>query len=102
DERLLLRVVHGVGQVAHQHATDAPARHLLDGETAAQHAHVGVDAYDEQVGDAAGLHQAVDLGAGIGDEVAVGDLDGSVLPGPGLEGLLRLLVVAAAVAVVDG
>ena len=48
-----LRVVHGVGEVADQHAADAPFRHLFDGERPVQHAHVRVDAHEQQIVDLA-------------------------------------------------
>jgi hypothetical protein len=49
--------------------------HLTDGERPAEDADVGVDAGDDDVADAALLHQVEGFGA-VGDGVTVADLDG--------------------------
>ena len=94
-------VVHGVGKVAEEDAFDAPFGHLADGEGAVENAHVGVDAGDEQVFDAAEFQGAVDLFSFVGDEVVGADFDSGVLAGPGFVGLVAF-GVAAAVGVIDG
>src|SRR5262249_26059112 len=79
-----LPVVHGVGQVADQYDVLAQVDELADAEGPAQHAHVQVDAADQDVVDAAGGQQVPHLLAVVGDGVAGGDLDGRVLPRPGV------------------
>ena len=98
--RRVLRVVHRVGKIAHQDAADAPARHLLDGERAVQHAHIRVHPHHEQVPDAAVLEEAVNLPAIVGDDVVLADRQPRMLPRPDINHLVPF-GVAAAVAVID-
>ena len=74
DERPHARVVHGVGQVAHQHNVLSLVNHLPDGKGPTEHAHVGVHAHHDDVLDATLFHQVKRLRAG-GDGVALFHLD---------------------------
>src|SRR5207245_2158700 len=100
DERAVLGIVHGVGQVTDQHAVHAPLGHLADGERAVEYAHVGVHAHDQQVVDGAAAQKAVNFGAVVGDHVFGRDGDAGDLAGPGFVEFVGS--VAAAIRVVDG
>ena len=109
------RVVHRVGQVADEQHVLAVARHVAQAERAAEHAHIRMHPDEHYVADAARLEQVPNLNAAVADRVALGvDLDHVHLPlpraarvaaqlgqsiGPG--GVLRRVVVLAAVGVVD-
>src|SRR5262249_26881424 len=71
-------------------------------EGPADDAHVRVHAHQNDIADAAGFEQVPDLLARIADSVLVVDLDRLVLVLPGAVVLRRRIVVAAAVAGVNG
>lgn len=69
DERRAGRVVHGVGHVPHQDDVFAVLGHLPQAERAAEDAHVGVDAAQDDILDAAALQQVPDFHAAVADGV---------------------------------
>ena len=72
DEGFGSRVVHRVGHVAHQHDVLPLINHLANAEGPTEHAHVGVHAHDDDVFDAALLHQIKRFRT-VGDRVASHD-----------------------------
>src|SRR5260370_15675976 len=80
----LLGIIHRIGQVADQHAADAPAGHLSNGERPSEDAHVRMHSHDDEILDAALAQKAVYLVAVVGEDVVLGDRNGGMLPGPGL------------------
>jgi len=95
DGGTVLMIVHAVGQIADQDATDAPLRHLSNGEGPLQDAHIRVDSHDKQIRNPLFLEQTVYLLPLIGDRVAGGDPDARVLPAPGLKEFVGAGVAAA-------
>src|SRR5581483_12412589 len=73
---------------------------LLDGERAIQHAHVGVDAHDQQRRDSPVFQETVDLVPVVRDDVGVFDADSRMLTSPGtVPGTFSR--IAAAIRIVD-
>ena len=81
DEGRLTRVVHGVGQVTHEHHTATEPNHRADAERPTQDAHVGVDAHDDDVGDALRFAEVVDLLRVVADAVVANHVEAGMLPG---------------------
>ena len=78
------RVVHAVGQVAHQHRRDAIADQLPQSKRAPQHAHVGVHPRHDHPLDAPGLQNVPDFIPLVGDVVFLAiNLDQGRLGFPG-------------------
>src|SRR5207247_3654843 len=80
-------VVHGVGQVAHEHDVLAVFGHLPQTERPTQNAHVGVYAHENHVLDTAVFQQTPDLHARVADGVFILNLQKIDL---GLPGRLRI------------
>ena len=78
-----LRIVHRVGHIAHEDDVFAVLGHLPQSEGAAEDAHVGVDAEQNNVVDAALFQQAPDFDAGIADGIAILNFQAGVLGFPG-------------------
>ena len=100
NERRLARVIHRVGQVAHEDDVFGLVHHLADRERTAEHAHVEVNTHDNDVVDAALLHQVVGFGR-ISDRVAVSNLKGRNLASPRRTTRTLRPVIAASVRIVD-
>lgn len=109
------RVVHGVGEVAHEHGGAAIFDHATQAEGPAKDAHVGVNSDEEDVGELAMLEEVPDFDPGIADGVFVADLDDIDLAQPRGVGIAALCFqpvgpfglgwfggVATAVGLVDG
>ena len=110
------RIVHGVGQVPHQHHILSIFRHLPQAKRAAEHAHVHMHAHDHDILDAVRLQQVPVLPAVVGDGIAFGiDANAFNLPDPGGArvaafgfqrlGPLRMsggFIVFAAIRMIDG
>src|SRR5262245_52607438 len=60
DERGALRVIHRVGHVAHEHDVLAVLGHLPQAKRSAENAHVGVDADQDDIAEAALFEQVPD------------------------------------------
>lgn len=96
------RVVHGVGQVAHEGDVDAPLYHLFDAKGAVEDAHVGVHAHQHHLADAHLLDKVVNLLAVVRDAVpAVVNVYRRVLSRPDPY-LLGLACVRPSIRIVDG
>jgi len=94
------RVVHRIGQVAHQHDVLAEPREVAQPEGSAQDAHVGVHAHQDNVLDLPLFEQVPDFDARVADGVSVPDLDRIDLPGPGQRRWALRFAVAPAVGMI--
>ncbi len=81
-ERFAAGIVHRVGQVAEEHHILAELHHLANGEGASQHAHVLMDAHNDDVGDTTLVHEVKGLDV-VRDGVSGCDLTGVDLVPPG-------------------
>ena len=101
DLRPASRIVHGVGQVAHEDDVLAGLGQIAKSEGPAQHAHVRMDAHQDDVPDAALLQEVPDLDARVTDRVCLCNPDRLDLPAPGRTLLAWWPAIAAAVRMVD-
>ena len=99
-ERLLLGVVHRVGEVSAEDDVQPLLNQLPNRKRSAEHAHVGMHAHHDHVLDAALPHQIIRLGT-VGHCVAVENVERRDLPRPCPVVLVGRDRVAAAVGVVD-
>ncbi len=95
------RIVHRIGQVAHQHDVLAEPREVAQPEGPAEHAHVRVHTHQDDVLDLPLFEQVPYLDAGVADGVTVPDLDRVDLPGPGQRFRTLGLAIASAVGMID-
>jgi len=100
DEGAHARVVHRVAEVTHENDILFLVEHLAQGERSPEHTHIHVYAHDDDVLDAALLHQVKRFRT-IGDGITFLDVDGRDLAFPGAEWLAPGLTVATAVRVID-
>src|SRR6187399_146803 len=100
--RRLARIVHRIGEVAHQHDVEAEARQLPDPERAAQHAHIGMYSHQSRVADALLLEEAEHLFAGIGDSVGLGNRKSWMLPAEAAHSIAHDIVIAWLGGIVEG
>src|SRR5213593_1871291 len=103
DERPRARIVHGIGQVPHQHHLEAELRHLPDSESAVEDTDVGVNAHERNVGDAFLLAEVIDLLPVVANAVKTGDVDGWMLARPRIWAcpFLHDRIIASALRVID-
>src|ERR1019366_9516771 len=89
DEGSFARVVHRVGQIPRHYHVEAESRHLADSEGAVEDTDVRVDTHEGDIGDAFLLTEVVDLLPAVADAIITGDLNGRVLPLPGIRASCR-------------
>ena len=87
DERRLLRVVHRIGQIPHEHHAFSVFGQLPQSEGPAEDAHVGVDAQYDYMLDTALFQEVPDFLAAVADRVLVANLQHIDLALPRRSGL---------------
>src|SRR5947209_7914647 len=104
DERPRAWVVHGIGQVPHQHHLETKLCHLAGSEAAVQDTNIGVDTHECHITDAFLLAEIVDFLTVVADAVKTDDIQGWVFTRPRIRSCLILenRIIAAARGIVDG
>ena len=101
DAGRAMRIVHGVGHIAHQGDVLAQPHHLPYSKGTPEHAHVQMHAAEDHVFDPSLGEQVPGLLAVVGHRIPLGDLHGGDLPCPRLADGALDRTVAAHVRIVD-